>query len=117
MRLPRSRGFLATLFLSALVGSAQTAWSQTVPFAQECGRLHIRVAGKEFATYVWEDREILRPYFSQVNAPNGMPVARTHPPDPELTRTTMIIRRIIPASGSQHVTTASSSRTRLARKP
>lgn len=84
MRPPRSRERLATIVLSALVSLAQTASSQTVSFTKEDGRLQIRVDAEEFATYVWEDPEIPRPYFCQVNAPNGMPVARTRPPDPEL---------------------------------
>lgn len=33
-------------------------------------------------TYVFEDARIPRPYFAHVRAPGGVPVTRSHPPDP-----------------------------------
>jgi hypothetical protein len=51
-----------------------------VAFEQKDGQLLIQIDGKPFATYVWEDRAIRRPYFAHVRAPNGAQVTRTHPP-------------------------------------
>lgn len=36
--------------------------------------------GKAFATYVFRDEQVLRPFFAHVHAPNGVQVTRTHPP-------------------------------------
>jgi hypothetical protein len=42
--------------------------------------LRIQIGGKPFATYVWQDRHVLRPYFAHLHAPNGKQVTRNHPP-------------------------------------
>ncbi|HVK08434.1 MAG TPA: DUF6807 family protein [Gemmataceae bacterium] len=42
--------------------------------------LRVRIGGQPFATYVWRDRTVRRPYFAHVHAPDGRPVTRTHPP-------------------------------------
>ncbi|HVK10202.1 MAG TPA: DUF6807 family protein [Gemmataceae bacterium] len=57
-----------------------TAHAQPVAFDQADGSLRIRIGDKPFATYVWNDPAIKRPYFAHVHAPNGKPVTRTHPP-------------------------------------
>lgn len=64
--------------VSALPGPARA--EPPVAFDRKDGRLQIRVVGKPFATYVWEDREVRRPYFAHLHAPNGTPVTRPHPP-------------------------------------
>jgi hypothetical protein len=51
-----------------------------VSFDQKDDRLHIQIDGKPFATYVWEDSKIRRPYFAPLHAPNGAQVTRNHPP-------------------------------------
>jgi hypothetical protein len=51
-----------------------------VAFEQNESSLRIAIDGKPFATYVWQDRNILRPYFAHVHAPDGKPVTRNHPP-------------------------------------
>ncbi len=45
-------------------------------------RLHVRIRGQPFVTYVWEDRAVRRPYFTDLHAPNGTRVTRPHPPTP-----------------------------------
>ena len=51
-----------------------------VEFKREPGRLHITVGGNPFATYVYFDEEIPRPYFTGVKTPAGIQVTRNHPP-------------------------------------
>ncbi len=51
-----------------------------VTFGQKDGHLQIQIDGKPFASYVWQDRNVLRPYFAHVHAPNGKQVTRNHPP-------------------------------------
>lgn len=51
-----------------------------VAMAKEPGRVKISVRGEPFATYVYEDPLIPRPYFAHVQAPGGVQVTRTHPP-------------------------------------
>jgi hypothetical protein len=51
-----------------------------VAFDQTDGRLQVRIDGKPFATYVWKDDTVRRPYFAHLHAPNGVRVTRTHPP-------------------------------------
>ncbi|MBL9140025.1 MAG: PmoA family protein, partial [Verrucomicrobiales bacterium] len=43
-------------------------------------RLRIRHEGLPVAEYVFRDDRILRPYFANVRAPNGLQVTRRHPP-------------------------------------
>lgn len=63
----------------------QTANDQTgdqaeVAFQQKPGELGITIGGQHFATYVYEDQEITRPYFAHVNSPCGIQATRNHPP-------------------------------------
>ncbi len=51
-----------------------------VTFDQKDSSLQIQIGGKPFASYVWQDRNVLRPYFAHVHAPNGKQVTRNHPP-------------------------------------
>jgi hypothetical protein len=51
-----------------------------VSFEQAPGTLRIEVHNKPFATYVWNDPIIRRPFFSHVHTPSGAQVTRTHPP-------------------------------------
>jgi Family of unknown function (DUF6807) len=51
-----------------------------VTFDLKDTRLQIQISGKPFATYVWQDRNVLRPYLAHVHAPNGKQVTRNHPP-------------------------------------
>ena len=57
------------------------------PVAFQTDRFQIRIGKKPFATYVLNDEEIPRPYFSDVRAPSGMRVTRNHPPIEGVDRT------------------------------
>jgi hypothetical protein len=54
----------------------------TVAFHEEPGSLLITIGDNPFATYVYADETITRPYFAHVHAPCGLQVTRTHPPQP-----------------------------------
>jgi len=51
-----------------------------VQFVKSRGVLRILVGGKPMATYCYADKQITRPYFAQVHAPDGTQVTRNHPP-------------------------------------
>ncbi len=57
-----------------------------VSFHGKSGAMEIRIGGAAFATYVWDDDAVSRPYFAQVRAPGGVQVTRSFPPHPELDR-------------------------------
>lgn len=71
------RGVSATV-LAAFLGFEQ-AWGG-ITFNEAKGRLAILVDDEPFATYVYEDAEIPRPYFCDLYAPGGVKVTRNHPP-------------------------------------
>lgn len=81
-----SRSCFARAFASALgIALAMIpAWliAEDAPpeFKKLPGGLEITIAGKPFATYVYQDEKILRPYFANVHAPSGVQVTRNHPP-------------------------------------
>lgn len=51
-----------------------------VTFEQKDTSLQIRIDGTSFATYVWQDRNVFRPYFAHIHAPDGKQVTRNYPP-------------------------------------
>lgn len=51
-----------------------------VAFKEEPNQLLITIGGKPFATYVYRDSNIPRPYFAHVRASCGKQVTRNHPP-------------------------------------
>jgi hypothetical protein len=51
-----------------------------ITFEAQSGRILVDVDGKTVATYVYEDPDILRPYFTALKAPSGVQVTRHHPP-------------------------------------
>ena len=73
---------IITLTLSCILATS-SATELDITFRDDAGRLEIFAGGQPFATYVYEDPEILRPYFCHITAPNGFQVTRNHPPDPE----------------------------------
>jgi hypothetical protein len=76
--------YLQVLFFNLLVLFCQTAIGAEVGFTDDNqGTLTISLAGKHVADYVYQDKEITRPYFKSVHAPNGSQITRTQPPDPE----------------------------------
>ena len=54
--------------------------AQPVAFKAGTADLQITIAGKPFASYIFEDAKIRRPFFANVKAPNGIQVTRNHPP-------------------------------------
>jgi hypothetical protein len=65
-----------------LVAPARAENSPRVETHNLAGKVEITVGGKPFATYVYADPKITRPYFAHVRAPNGTQVTRNHPPVP-----------------------------------
>jgi len=54
--------------------------SSRIAFEAQPGRILINIDGTTITTYVYEDPEILRPYFTALKAPSGVQVTRHHPP-------------------------------------
>jgi hypothetical protein len=52
----------------------------SVTFRRLPGKVIVDVDDKTIATYVYEDQQILRPYFTGLRAPSGVQVTRHHPP-------------------------------------
>ncbi len=75
MRLP-----VTMLFAMVLTVPTAARAQSAVSFDRQADRLHIRIHDQPFATYVWDDPVILRPYFCHLHAPNGVQVTRNHPP-------------------------------------
>jgi len=71
---------LPLLVTAALQSLSLAGTPGEIAFEPQAGAIVIRAAGKPLATYVYEDREILRPYFKDLHAPNGAGVTRNHPP-------------------------------------
>jgi hypothetical protein len=65
---------------SSVAPRARADDGPTVTFRAEPGLLKIEVGGKPFATYVFRDETITRPYFAHVQGPRGVQVTRNHPP-------------------------------------
>jgi hypothetical protein len=76
----RSRAMRLLTFL--LAASSATAAAEEFRFVKQAGRLEILLGDKPFATYVFADKEIPRPYFAHVSEPGGIQVTRNHPPKP-----------------------------------
>lgn len=71
---------LVVIVLVFISASAVAEDGRSVSFEREKDRLQISIGGERFATYVFRDEKILRPYFSNVHAPCGIRVTRRHPP-------------------------------------
>jgi hypothetical protein len=67
---------LPLLFSLGLIGDGDT------PVKFKCGQDHvsIEIGGMPFATYVWNDPTVKRPYFTQIHTPKGVQATRTFPP-------------------------------------
>ncbi len=76
----RMKLFLPLLSV-AFVACAATAGQAGTPvtFDRHEGSLSILAGGKPLATYVWQDRDILRPYFARLYGPNGIQLTRNLP--------------------------------------
>jgi hypothetical protein len=74
------------LLLLSCGGMTVARGAPQVGFQTEGTALHIRIGDAPFATYVWQDDRVPRPYFARVCAPGGAQVTRNFPPDPEADR-------------------------------
>jgi hypothetical protein len=60
--------------------SPRVCATDRVAFVERESSLEMSVDGQPFATYVWNDPKILRPYLATIHAPNGVQVTRNRPP-------------------------------------
>jgi Methane oxygenase PmoA len=67
------------MFLILMAATAQAA-DEVVSFDLRPDHLRIRVDDRPFASYVFRDGTILRPYFAGLSAPNGIQATRNLPP-------------------------------------
>lgn len=51
-----------------------------VTFSKEKGKLQIDIGGKPFATYIWQDPNITRPFFCHLHVLGNIQITRNHPP-------------------------------------
>jgi hypothetical protein len=51
-----------------------------IKFERGKGHVSIRIGGKPFATYIWNDTPVKRPYFAHIRSPKGFQVTRNFPP-------------------------------------
>jgi hypothetical protein len=94
---PKCALLLGVVLLLPIPARAQSL----VTFGQNDNTLQVRIDGKTFASYVWQDRAVRRPYLAQVHAPNGKQVTRTRP---SRVRTPPTTSPCTPASGSPSAT-------------
>ncbi len=71
------------LAVGSVAAAQQPASQPEVSFTAERGQLHVRLAGENVASYVFEDKTITRPFFAHVRAPGGIQVTRNYPPQPD----------------------------------
>lgn len=77
----RIHGMLThALAIFVALSTAHSVQAGNVEIREDKGRLEILCLGKPFATYVYEDSTIPRPYFADVHAPSCDPVTRNNPP-------------------------------------
>ena len=76
MKLPSLASLMLGLFVVVPIAGA----SDAVSFVPRGDSVQIEIGGKPFATYVFRDDKILRPYLAHVRAPGGTQVTRQHPP-------------------------------------
>lgn len=75
-------GIALVLFtILVLPGCAIKSEEPIVAFKQVPGKLFITIGGQPFATYIYEDSVITRPYFKDVKTPCGIQATRNHPPN------------------------------------
>ncbi len=56
------------------------ATDDSLEFHPSAGEVEVLIRGQPIAVYVYQDDQILRPYFSQLKLPSGIQVTRNHPP-------------------------------------
>jgi len=87
LKLTYLRKYVGCLILMGLLinlfGCAEESSKSVVSFKQKPGKLFIFIDDDPFATYVYEDSAITRPYFAHVKTPCGIQATRNHPPKPD----------------------------------
>ena len=79
----RSRAFsreILSVVWTAILASTAVAQPPGVDFEQESGLLRVTIGRKPFCTFVYNDDQVLRPYFCNVRGSSGVQVTRNHPP-------------------------------------
>jgi len=71
--------FIAIIYLCITTSSCH-ATNGKIVFQQRPGKLLINIDSQTIATYVYEDSQILRPYFTGLKSLDGVQVTRNHPP-------------------------------------
>ena len=71
--------FIAIIYLCTIASNCHAADGK-IALKQQPGKLLINIDSQTIATYVYEDSQILRPYFTGIKSPNGVQVTRHHPP-------------------------------------
>ena len=71
--------FIAIIYLCTITSNCHAADGK-IALKQQPGKLLINIDSQTIATYVYEDSQILRPYFTGIKSPNGVQVTRHHPP-------------------------------------
>src|SRR5580765_3788973 len=70
----------AITIVLALASTSTVHSAEEITFVEHSTSLDISIDSKPFATYVWKDPKILRPYFANIHAASGAQVTRNHPP-------------------------------------
>jgi len=64
-----------------LLGATRAGYADSpMSFERGDSQLTIMIRGAVFATYVWNDATVKRPYFMHVHSPKGVQLTRTFPP-------------------------------------
>lgn len=71
--------FSLLALLYAAAGTSAIA-ADTFEVAEQPGTLVLSLNGREIASYVYADAEVLRPFLANVRTRSGTPVTRPHPP-------------------------------------
>lgn len=72
--------FVASPLMAVLFALPMARAEGPVSFARHPDHVQINIGEKPFASYVFRDEAILRPYLAHVRAPDGTQVTRNHPP-------------------------------------
>ncbi len=81
--------FACAAWIALMISPLCFAYDGPIEMTHEEIKAHLQidVHGKPFATYVYHDAEITRPYFCDVYTPDGIQITRNHPPVEGVDRT------------------------------
>ncbi|MEY4395101.1 MAG: hypothetical protein RL595_2350 [Planctomycetota bacterium] len=81
--LPRDNLFMRQILISCftfLCFAVGFSFGQDFSFTEKPGSIQFLLNNKPLLEYVYEDKDIARPYFARVHAGNGNQITRSHPP-------------------------------------